>query len=81
MQTGLDKLKNAFGEALPLPPGVNYEEIEYGKTEGWDSVAHMTLVAQIEGTFDVMLDTDEVVGLSSFVKARSVLNKHGVSLE
>jgi acyl carrier protein len=81
MQTGLDKLKLAFSEALPLPADVNFDEVEYGKTRGWDSVAHMTLVSQIEGVFDLMLDTDEVVGLSSFLKAQELLGKHGVPLD
>lgn len=81
MQTNLDKLKAVFGEALPLPASVNYDEIEYGKTEGWDSVAHMALVAQIEGTFDLMLETDDVVGLSSFLKAKELMSKYGVALE
>jgi hypothetical protein len=41
----------------------------------------MALIAQIEGTFDVMLDTDEVVGLSSFLKAKETLGRHGVTFD
>lgn len=81
MNTNLDKLKTAFAEALPLAPDANYDEIEYGKTEGWDSVAHMAMIAQIEGAFDVMLDTDDVVGLSSYPKAKEILRKYGVTFE
>jgi len=77
----LDKLKAAFGEALPLPSSVNYDEIEYGKTDGWDSVAHMALIAQIESAFDIMLDTDDVVGMSSFPKSKEILGRYGVKLE
>lgn len=78
MPENLDKLKTAFAEALALPPDIQYDGIEYGKTEGWDSVAHMALIAQIEGAFDVMLDSDEVVGLSGFLEAQKILAKHGV---
>ena len=81
MPSNLEKLQAAFGEALPLPPGVNYDAIEYGKTDGWDSVAHMSLIAHIEGAFDLMLETDEVVGLSSFLKAKELVSKYGVPLE
>jgi acyl carrier protein len=45
----------------------------------WDSVAHMVLVAELEKAFDVMLDTDDIIGMSSPVKAREILSKHGVS--
>jgi acyl carrier protein len=81
VNTNLDKLKAAFGDALALAPGANYDDIEYGKTDGWDSVAHMSLIAQLEGTFDVMLDTDDVVGLSSYLRAREILSKYGVAFE
>jgi len=32
------------------------------KTPGWDSVAHMRLVAEIESAFDIMMDTEDVIG-------------------
>jgi acyl carrier protein len=79
METAHDKLKSAFTMALPLPPDQVCEEIAYGRTAGWDSVAHMTLIAQIEGEFDVMLGTEDVIGMSSFLKAKEILAKHGVS--
>jgi acyl carrier protein len=81
VQNSLDKLKTAFAGALPLAPDANYDDIEYGKTEGWDSVAHMSLIAQIESAFDIMLETDDVVGLSSFPKSREILGRYGVAFE
>jgi acyl carrier protein len=55
-----EQLKNAFSQALGLPPVVAYESLAYGSTQGWDSVAHMGLVAEIENSFDIMLATDDV---------------------
>jgi len=54
--------------------------LEYRGIEQWDSLAHLTLVAQIEDTFEVMIDTDEVIDLSSFDKAVEILGKHDVAL-
>lgn len=51
---------------------------EYRRFPGWDSIAHMQLVADIEAAFEVMLDTDQVIDLSSFEKAKNVLCEHGV---
>jgi acyl carrier protein len=80
-ETALGKLKAVFDEAMPLPVGINYDEIAYGKTGGWDSVAHMALISQIESTFDVMLDTGDVIDLSSFPKAKEILGRQGVAFE
>ena len=81
MQNSLDKLKSAFREALPLPDDVNYDRVAYGQTNGWDSIAHMKLIAAIENQFDLMLTTDELISLSSFSKAQELLQQHGVTFK
>lgn len=81
MNNSLEKLKSAFGAALPLTDDTDYSQIVYGKTNGWDSIAHMTLIAEIETQFDVMLTTDELIALSSFSKAQELLQQHGVTFE
>lgn len=81
MTTDLDRLKNVFSEALGVGPDADFDDLEYAKTPGWDSVAHMRLVADIESTFDIMLDTDEVINMSSFRVASQIVSKHGISLD
>jgi acyl carrier protein len=78
----IDKLKSAFTTSLGLEPGsTGIESLAYGQTDGWDSVAHMSLVAEIENAFDIMLSTDDVIDLSSFTKARDIVAKYGVDLQ
>lgn len=72
------KLKQAFITALALPADTDFNTVEYGKTPGWDSVAHMGLVAEIENALDIMLPTEDVIDLSSFNKAREIVSKQGV---
>ena len=76
----IEELKAAFSESLGLAPDSEFESLAYGQTKGWDSVAHMTLVAAIESKFDIMLDTDEVIALSSFGEAKRILSKRGLDL-
>ena len=78
---GLDRLKNAYVEAIGVSPSSDFESFEYAKTAGWDSVAHMRLVAAIEGAFDIMLDTEDVIDMSSFRKAREILGKYDVKFD
>ncbi|WP_417552510.1 phosphopantetheine-binding protein [Marinomonas fungiae] len=44
----------------------------------WDSVAHMVLVAALEKEFDVMLDMDDIIEMSSVKIAKDILAKHDV---
>lgn len=79
---GIEKLMATFRRSLGLPGTANVSAAAYGKTEGWDSVAHMQLVAQIESDFGIMLDTDDVIGMSSFPAAVDILRRrHGLFLE
>ena len=71
------RLERTFALALGVDE-IDFESLEYRGIEQWDSVAHMALVSELETEFDVMLDTDEVIGMSSFKKAREILTSHGV---
>lgn len=72
------KLREAFRTALLIDADQVSEALEYNSIKEWDSVGHMALIAEIETEFDVMLGTDEVVGMSSFRVAKEILARHGV---
>ena len=72
------KLRRAFASALNMSEESINETMQYASSPGWDSVAHMALVATLDSTFDIMLDTDDVLDLSSYAKAREILQKYGV---
>ena len=40
----------------------------------------MALVAELEDRFDVMLETDDVLAMSSFTVASEILQRHGADL-
>jgi acyl carrier protein len=74
----IDRLKAAFAESLGIPVAAITDELGYNRIPQWDSVAHMALVAAIEQEFDILIDTDDVVDMSSFAKAREIVAKYGV---
>jgi acyl carrier protein len=75
-----EKLKAAFIEGLGIDPAAtDWASLQYRGVREWDSVAHMALVAEIEDAFDVMLETDDVIGMSSFEAAKQILAKYGVA--
>jgi len=73
------QLEGIFRESLGLEPDVDVTGLEYGKHERWDSVAHMALVGDIEDAYGIMLETDDVVDMSSYQKAVEILGRHGVA--
>lgn len=78
--TNLEKYNNAFCEAFEITEeqlvGLQYQQIEL-----WDSVGHMTLVANLEEVFDIMLETDDIIDLSSYEKGKEIISKnYGIEL-
>jgi acyl carrier protein len=67
------RLQQAFQTALELPADTEWSTLAYAQHEHWDSLGHMALVAEIEEAFEIMLDTDDVIGLSSYPVAVDML--------
>lgn len=78
LMDSLPRLKSAFADALAIGSDIDVETLTYGSIAEWDSVAHVQLINAIEKEFDVMLDTDEVLSMSSFARAKEILSLHGI---
>jgi acyl carrier protein len=72
------KLKDIFMDSLAISSDTDFSTLAYRSIDEWDSVAHMQLVGEIEDAFDIMLDTQNVLDMSSFSKALEILGKYGV---
>ena len=73
-----DRLRTVFVESLGLDEDVDVENLKYRDIDQWDSVGHLALVAAIEDDFDVELDTEQVIDMSSFKVAVDMLKGLGV---
>jgi len=71
-----ERLKKVFKEALGIEEEIINDELKYNEIPQWDSVAHMNLVAEIESEFDIMLETDDIIDMSSFKKAKEIVSKY-----
>ena len=71
----VEKYDAAFIETLEITKE-QLEGLEYQQIPSWDSVGHMGLVAAIEDAFDIMMDTDDIIDLSSYEKGKEILSKN-----
>ena len=77
--TNSEKYEKAFIQALEVSPEA-VSTLVYGESAAWDSVGHMTLVANLEDAFDIMLEMDDIIDLSSFEKGKEILRKYDVEI-
>ncbi len=77
--TNLEKYHAAFISSFEITEeqltGLAYQSIE-----SWDSVGHMGLIAALEDSFDIMMDTDDIIDFSSLEKGKEIMLKYGVTL-
>ena len=71
-----EKLQKIFAESLSVKLEDIRDDLQYATIPQWDSVAHMTLIAAIEEGFDIMIDAEDVIDMSSFAKAKVIVAKH-----
>ena len=65
-----------FGKSVDEVKKLHYQDIIE-----WDSVGHMTLVSSLEDTFDIMMETDDIIDFESYEKGIEIQNKYNVDFE
>ena len=72
-------LEDIFSETLGIERARVVDGLEYNSIKEWDSVAHMALIAALEENYDIMLETEDVIDMSSVGRAREILSKYSVT--
>ena len=78
--TNLEKYNQAFTSTFEITEdkltGLKYQDIQ-----AWDSVGHMQLIAALEDTFDIMMDTDDIIDFNSYEKGKEILAKDAYGVQ
>jgi acyl carrier protein len=72
-------LRDVFSQALGIDAALVVDSLEFNSIEEWDSTAHMALVAALEENYDIMLETEDVLDMSSVARAREILAKYNLT--
>ncbi len=70
--TNSEKYSQAFCETFTITEE-QLAGLQYQGVASWDSVGHMALIAALEDAFDIMMETDDIIDLSSFEKGKEIL--------
>ncbi|ROW59207.1 acyl carrier protein [Cronobacter malonaticus] len=77
--TNLAKYNTIFMETFEVSEEA-LADYKYQDTPSWDSVGHMTMIAALEETFDIMMDTEDIIDFSSWQKGKEILQKYDVEI-
>jgi acyl carrier protein len=76
LMTVRDRVFSAFKESFDLDDDADTSKLVYQDYPAWTSIGHMILVAALESEFDTMLETDDILEMSNFDKAVSIMSKY-----
>ena len=80
MTTNREKYDNAFKESFEIEQSDLKDELEYNTIETWDSIGHMQLMAELEDSFDIMIDTDDILNFGTYAKGIEILAKYDIEI-
>jgi len=75
------QLQDIFATALSIPVAQVTNELSYQSIPEWDSVSHIYLIAELEAAFNISIDTEEVLEMSSVEKVKETLRKHQIAID
>jgi acyl carrier protein len=76
--TNREKYDQVFIDSFSVTEDQLNEGLVYQSVQQWDSIGHMGMVAALEESFDIMLETDDIIDFGSYTKGIEILAKYDV---
>ena len=76
--TNLEKYNQVFIRVLSVKESQLDEAFTFKAVPQWDSVAHLSLISELEDTFDVMFESEDILHYGSYENGKEILERYGV---
>jgi acyl carrier protein len=75
-----EKYDKVFIDCFTIGVDELNENLTYNTIPAWDSVGHMSMIAGLEDTFGITMETDDIIDFSSYTKGFELLAKYGIQI-
>ena len=72
--SNLERYNKVFCEIMQVDKN-QLASLKFKESEYWDSVGHMTLIAALEEEFDIMLEPEDMMALTSYLTGKDILSE------
>lgn len=70
------KYDSAFISAFNIDEEKLGDDLKYESIQEWDSIGHMSLIAELEDVFEISMEMDDILEFSSYEKGKKILEKY-----
>ncbi|RNL93019.1 acyl carrier protein [Sinomicrobium pectinilyticum] len=75
-----EQLHQVFAKAFEVPVETVTDQLEYQGIAEWDSMSHLVLVSELESSYGISIDMEDVLEMGSVEKVKGILQKYGVEI-
>ena len=72
------KYDQIFIETFNIVESALGDDLKYDTIPDWDSIAHMALIAELEESFSIVMEIDDIIDFSSYNRGLEILKKYEV---
>ena len=76
--SAIKEYNRVFCETFNVTEDMLNEEFTFNAIPAWDSVAHLSLISELEDVFDVMFDAEDILHYGSYLNGIEILKRYGV---
>ncbi|AFQ45944.1 acyl carrier protein [Desulfosporosinus meridiei] len=55
------------------------KDFTFNNVENWDSIAHLSLITELEDTFNVLFEIEDILSFGSYENGMRILEKYKIS--
>lgn len=74
------KYEKVFLESFSITKDKLKKDLKYNSIKQWDSVGHMSMIANLEDAFDITFEMDDIIDFSSYKTGIKILKKYKIKI-
>ena len=76
----ISKYNQGFITAFEIDDKILVDELKYESIPEWDSIGHMGLIAELEDSFDISMEMDDIIDFSSYEKGKEIMKNYEIDI-
>ena len=79
--TNLESYNSVFCKSFDLKEEQLNDQLVYQSILAWDSIGHMEMIADLEDTFGISFEPEDIIAFDSYNKGKKLMMKYDVTID
>lgn len=78
--TNLEKYNKVFMDTFYIQKTQLNDDLTNENIDEWDSIGQMTLITSLEEEFNIRLETEDLMSITSYKSGKEILQKYNIKI-